>query len=837
VLRIYEDREGTLWILTDGTGIKRLIGKTYESYTKENGLSDNSISYIFEDKEGSLWLGTDGAGLNKLQDGKFVNISTDLGMLRDGVFSVTEDASGNIWMATLGGVSEFIPQKGTVGDGTVKNYTTRDGLPPVLFGAVLASHYGGVWVGTTKGVYKIIDGKITQPAAAKKIVSISIDCLMEDHEGNLWVGGDSGVSRISPKGVKNFTQRNGLTSGVVDAVYEDHAGNIWVGVRNPHGLDIIQGDSVKHPTLPEELGNAFAIYEDNERSMWIGTAGSGLYRLKDGKFTSYTPAIGFFDYNVYTILEDQFGYLWMDCNRGIYKVRKKELNDYADGKITHITSTVYTTADGMKSSECDGSTTPAAWKTRSGILCFSTVKGVAMVNPAELKINTVPPAVVVDEALAEGKPLKKDGESNVKAGTEKFEFHYAGISFIGPEKVHYKYKLKGYDNDWVDAGTRRDAYYTNLSPGHYRFNVIAANNDGVWNDTGASIEFYLRPFFYQTGWFLGICIFGFVAVGPGIYLFRIRQLKQRQLELTRLVREKTREIQSEKEKTEQAFQEADQHRHEAEKALKELQEAQHQLVLSEKMASLGQLTAGIAHEIKNPLNFVNNFASLSTDLIDEMKQEFKKEEHHFDAKTKENIEELMANLQQNVVKINEHGKRADSIVKGMLLHSRGKAGERQETDLNALLSEYVNLAYHGMRAIDSSFNVTFENSYDETIGKVNVVPQDLSRAFLNIVNNACYSANEKKKKMNGSFSPTVRVTSKNLEDSFEVRVRDNGSGVPKNVLDKIFNPFFTTKPAGVGTGLGLSLTYDIITQEHKGKIEVNTQEGEFAEFILTIPKH
>lgn len=837
VLGIYEDREGTLWIFTDRSGIKRLTGKTYESYTQADGLSNNFVTSLLEDKEGSLWLGTDGSGLNKLQDGKFVNITSALGMSSDGIFSVTEDASGNLWMATFDGVSEFIPKKGTIGDGRVKNYSTRDGLPPIIFGAVLASRYGGIWVGTTKGLYKIVDGKVTQPPAAKKIVSQFIDCLMEDREGNLWAGGDSGISRISRSGVKNFTPQEGLTAGVVGAAYEDHKGNIWVGIRNTEqGLNIIQHDSVKHIALPEGFVPSFAFYEDQEQTMWIGSAGNGLYRYKDGTFTSYTPSIGLYDYNVYTVLEDQFGYLWMDCNRGIFKVNKKELNDYADGKISLITSTAYTTADGMKSSECDGATTPSAWKTRSGVLCFPTVKGVAMINPAELTINTIPPAVVIDEAIADGKEMKKDGTSELKAGTNKLEFHYAGISFIGPEKVHYKYQLEGYDKDWVDAETRRDAYYTNLSPGHYTFKVIAANNDGVWNETGASIAFYLRPFFYQTGWFLGICIFGFVAVGPGIYLFRVRQLKQRQLELTRLVREKTKEIQSEKEKTEQAFQEAEQHRHEAEKALKELQETQRQLVLSEKMASLGQLTAGIAHEIKNPLNFVNNFASLSIDLMEELQEEFKKKEDTFDAKTKENIEELMTNLRQNVTKINEHGKRADSIVKGMLLHSRGKAGERQETDLNALLSEYVNLAYHGMRAIDSSFNVTFENSYDEKIGKVNVVPQDLSRAFLNIVNNACYSANEKKKKNNGNFSPTVRVTSKNLGDSFEVRVRDNGNGIPQSVLDKIFNPFFTTKPAGIGTGLGLSLTYDIITQEHKGKIEVNTQEGEFAEFILTIPK-
>ncbi len=237
------------------------------------------------------------------------------------------------------------------------------------------------------------------------------------------------------------------------------------------------------------------------------------------------------------------------------------------------------------------------------------------------------------------------------------------------------------------------------------------------------------------------------------------------------------------------------------------------------------------------MNFVNNFSSLSNELIIELKEELDKKKDTFDDKTRANVEEIMMSLRQNVTKINEHGKRADSIVRGMLLHSRGKTGERQLTDLNALLAEYTNLAYHGLRAQDSSFNVKIETHFDEAVGKVNIVPQDLSRVFLNIINNACYSANDKKKLAPSGFAPTISVSSKNTGDKFEVRIRDNGSGIPQSVIDKIFNPFFTTKPAGAGTGLGLSMSYDIVTQEHKGEIRVDTKEGEFAEFIITIPKN
>jgi signal transduction histidine kinase len=273
-----------------------------------------------------------------------------------------------------------------------------------------------------------------------------------------------------------------------------------------------------------------------------------------------------------------------------------------------------------------------------------------------------------------------------------------------------------------------------------------------------------------------------------------------------------------------------------EETLTELKSAQAQLVHSEKMASLGELTAGIAHEIKNPLNFVNNFSEVSGELLDEMKTELKN-------KNEEEVAALIEDLKQNLEKINHHGKRADSIVKGMLLHSRGTAGEKASTDINDLLEQYVNLAYHGMRAQNKDFNITIERDYDKTLEKINVVPQDLSRVFLNIINNGCYActersrsaANDKKKTGGDGFSPTIKVSTKKLKDKVEIRIADNGNGVPDKIKDKIFQPFFTTKPTGEGTGLGLSLSYDIVTKVHGGELKVETKEGEGTEFIIQIP--
>jgi signal transduction histidine kinase/methyl-accepting chemotaxis protein len=270
-----------------------------------------------------------------------------------------------------------------------------------------------------------------------------------------------------------------------------------------------------------------------------------------------------------------------------------------------------------------------------------------------------------------------------------------------------------------------------------------------------------------------------------------------------------------------------------EKAHNELKEAQEQLIQAEKMASLGQLTAGIAHEIKNPLNFVNNFAELSKDLVVELDEEIEKIE--MDPEIRENLHDIISDLTLNVTKINEHGRRADNIVKGMLLHSRGKSGEYRDTDVNALLAEYVNLGYHGMRAADSSFNVKIEQDYDTSIPNLLVVPQDLSRVFLNLINNACYASNEKKIEKGANFMPILSVSSKLVGDNAEFRVKDNGKGISEENINKIFNPFFTTKPTGKGTGLGLSLSYEIIVKEHRGEIRVESVEGEYAEFIVTLP--
>jgi len=288
----------------------------------------------------------------------------------------------------------------------------------------------------------------------------------------------------------------------------------------------------------------------------------------------------------------------------------------------------------------------------------------------------------------------------------------------------------------------------------------------------------------------------------------------RKVELEGLVAERTAELTAQKE--------------ELELTLDELRSTQSQLIQAEKMASLGELTAGIAHEIQNPLNFVNNFSEVSKELLDEMMAELDKGNSN-DAK------EIASDIIQNLEKINHHGKRADAIVKGMLQHSRSSSGQKEPTDVNALADEFLRLAYHGLRAKDKSFNATLKTDLDANIGIIKVIPQDIGRVILNLLTNAFYAVNEKKKLNIAGYEPLVSIRTKRQENKVEIDVSDNGNGIPQKVIDKIFQPFFTTKPTGEGTGLGLSLSYDIIVKGHSGELRVETHEGEGTVFHIKLP--
>jgi len=514
------DTQGSLWIGT-AAGLARYRDNHFAVFHAGEGLSSSIILSIFEDREASVWIGSESGGLHLLKDKKFTTYSTKDGLASDLVKSIYEDRKGNIWIGTNGGgLSLFKGNKFTT-------YTTKDGLSSDVVLALYDDDDGNLWVGTPDGLNRFRGGKFTTYTSAEGLSNDFVRSIYADHQGNLWVGTRGGLNRFKDGVFKIYTTADGLSNDFVGTILEDSRGSLWIGTLG--GLSKFQDEQFTTYTTKDGLASdvVLSLYEDRDGILWIGTNGSGLNRLKDGRFTAYTTKNGLLDDVVYRILEDVRANLWLSSNKGIFRVKKKELDDFAGGKIESITPVVYGTADGMITRECSGGGHPSGWQSSDGKLWFSTIKGVAMIDPEKIKINEQPPPVAFEQVRIDDQVVDNSQGIELPPGKARFEFSYAGLSFIAPEKVRFKYMLEGFDKDWVEGGTRRTAYYTNLPPGNYRFRVIASNNDGVWNQTGASFDLYLKPHFYQTYWFYAACLLGVTFLIWQLYRLRVRQVESR----------------------------------------------------------------------------------------------------------------------------------------------------------------------------------------------------------------------------------------------------------------------------------------------------------------------
>ena len=470
----------------------------------------------------------------------------------------------------------------------------------------------------------------------------------------------------------------------------------------------------------------------------------------------------------------------------------------------------------------------AFYKNHKGQFLVGNGNGFYTFSPKELAIDVQPLKIITTELHlnnilvlpGEDGPLKSPIEETndlvLPYDQNNIGFNFAAVDYREPEMIKYFTMLENYDNTWHPVRDEKSTYYYNVPPGRYVFRIKAFNSDGTKGEKIVTI--HITPPWWKTWW--AYTTYGLMTLGT---IYATHRYQRQQV------------IRSEREKMQQK--ELAQAK-EIEKAYSDLKATQAQLVQSEKMASLGELTAGIAHEIQNPLNFVNNFSEVNKELLAELKEEIEKG-------NTDSVKAIINDVIDNEDKIIHHGKRADGIVKGMLQHSRTSSGIKEPTDINALCDEYFRLAYHGLRAKDKSFNALTKTDFDTSIGKVNIIPQDIGRVILNLINNAFYAVSEKsksvqitnetspKKESDKKYEPTVSLNTQKLGNKVQIRIKDNGNGIPQKALDKIFQPFFTTKPTGQGTGLGLSLSYDII-KAHGGTLTVNSREGDFAEFIVEL---
>jgi signal transduction histidine kinase/ligand-binding sensor domain-containing protein len=827
------DAKGNIWIATNrGLGYFDLKKEQFQllKESEDPKMAKSEIYCLHLDSFDNVWMGTPSMGLlrytQKAELKSFVYKKEDKNSITSGwVNKMFEKNDGKVWMATDKGLNVYDPKNNT--------------LTPFLYADILPGFGWCTTIGefsdeeiliqTNKEhlLFNVNTKTYKKTILDPKLNKLYIFNLKTDSRDNQWYCTAKGAFlKIKNKktlqhiDLKKLPGSN-ITSNLVNTIYESSKYGIWLLTDNGlflynyatakverYGFDQKKGDVLKSQDIN-------SLYIDNEGILWVGTWNGGLhkYNIKTGKIKYYTIKDGLPSMGIQGILPDEKNKaLWISTFEGMsrFSITENQFNNFSMEE--GIQGRLF--ADG------------SCLKTSSGLMLFGGQNGITVFDPNDITKNSTPPKVFITDfkigdisLFTNNDSLKKNTANKkenivLKFNQNNISINYIGIHYANPANNKFAYKLENYDNSWREVGTVRTAFYYNLPPGDYTFRVKAANSNGVWNETGASIHFSITPPWWRTWW--AYAIYGLLFI---VVLFSIDRFQRKRFLEKQRVMAKEIELAQAKE---------------IEKAYHKLKETQSQLIQSEKMASLGELTAGIAHEIQNPLNFINNFSEVSNELIDEMNDEIEKGDFA-EAKS------IAADIKLNLEKINHHGKRADGIVKGMLQHSRSSNGIKEPTDINKLADEYLRLAYHGLRAKDKSFNATMKTDYDESIGTINIISQDMGRVILNLITNAFYVVDEKKKSpltpeggTESVYEPTVLVSTKKVGDTVQVSVKDNGNGIPQRVLDKIFQPFFTTKPTGQGTGLGLSLSYDIV-KAHGGELIVETKEGEGAEFIIHLP--
>ena len=834
---IQQDKNGNFWLISNnGQGLVFFNTQTrqftrYTAHKKDPyGLEIGNVSELFIDHWGTLWFGVADIGLEWInkQLSRFIQYKDDPGQPHNFpggyVNSFAEGKDSTIWLGSEHGLYHWHPLTDSFTHVKIKKNQEKD----FEVYTVIVDKEGLVWCDgfgvLSSGLYCYDPktGKARYFSNNKKdstsLSSNGVVSLLEDHLGNIWIGTfNGGICRFNRQS-QNFTrypyiENNGFITqnhGALDdqdvlSIYEDKSGTLWVGTFDG-GLNRFNRETGTFTSYVNKLPgfqSVVSIYGDDKNKIWAGTNFGGVFSLdpKTNLAKKYTEKNGLLYDGAFGIVEDVHSNLWLSSERGISIFNpqtKQERN--------------LTIANGLPSENLAG-----AFKTSSGRFLFSSLDGgFISLNPDDFTPDPHTPIVHIESVdfVTSNAGKQKDstlftyGKDSIslRYNENRLSFHYVGLYYQNSQLNQYAYKLDGYDKDWIPAGTQRMATYTNLSPGHYTFRVKAANSDGVWNEQGDSFSFTILPPWWQTWWAYTIYILALLLVVWAFASYRSRNLRRANLVLENKVEHRTAQLH---------------------KSIEDLKSTQSQLIQSEKMASLGELTAGIAHEIQNPLNFVNNFSEVNKELLVEMNEEIAKG-------NLDGIKLIAQDVTDNEEKINHHGKRAGDIVKGMLQHSRISTGVKESTNINALADEYLRLSYHGLRAKDKNFNAEMKTDFDESIGKINIIPQDIGRVFLNLYNNSFYAVSEKAKLSANNYQPTVSVKTKRLDNHVIITVSDNGNGIPQNISNKIFQPFFTTKPTGQGTGLGLSLSYDIV-KAHGGEIKVESKEGEGSEFIIQLP--
>lgn len=825
---IHQDRLGGYWIGTAGAGLAHFAHPENPSgnFSKENsGFVGHLVWAFYEDTQSNLWLATLDRGV--MRKDRFEPQYTEIQHFSQ-VVDIYESPfqSDIIWIGTLQGLYRW-------------NYTSdetthflRHDNEQALFAHdrdIFQENDSILWIGLGQngGLNNPGNGKgglvrLNQNNSATTFFPIStreesdfhhtVFSVDEDHEGCLWLSTGRALFRSnrSKTAFQEFKLPPEInTDGRLSWITQKGPGrNYWIMTvtDDPNGI-LFKYDYEKGILVTFLKGyNIMNIVDDDHGAWWMTTWGNGIlrYDTRDSTYEHYTEDDGLPSNEWLFLLKDSSGILWTNSARGLASI------DPLSRKITTLK---------QKKTRNFGYRSLGGIVTSNNHILLELFNRIVSFQPDQISGNPFPPEMKISRLQVSDSSYHffPDGNQNFQFDYKDNDIHieYAGIHYSEPNENVYRYQLEPVDEQWIDAGTERNARYTDLKPGEYTFRVKAGSSNDVWTEKSLEIPFQITPPWWKTWW--AYIFFAMIFLGSilGISQYRSHSILKENKILETKVLERTNSLEKRSK--------------ELNASLENLKLAQQQLIQSEKLASLGELTAGIAHEIQNPLNFVNNFSEIGQELIEEIVEEIENE-------NQEDALEVANELHTNISKILHHGKRADSIVKSMLLHSRSASSQMVPTDINKLMDEYWRLAYHGLRSRDKSFNAEIQTTYDTKIKSALIDPAEFGRVILNLITNAFYAVHERFKKNESGFTPILQIITKDLDDRISVKVIDNGPGIPEEIRGKIFQPFFSTKPTGEGTGLGLSLAFDTITKVYQGEILVESEEGVGTEFEIILPK-
>ncbi len=817
VFSLQTDRAGTLWIGTDTGGLNRLVNGRISSYLDEGGLLGKPIWSIFEDREGNLWAGMAGRGLSVLKQAAFSNITAKDGLPSNTVLPVFEDKEGALWIGTDQGLVKRERERSVL-------FTKANGLPDNFIFSITQDLKGSIWVGTRRGLAEISDGKIHNFTLKDGIPSDFIMVTYADREGSVWVGTRAGLSRFDGSHFTTYTTKSGLSNDFVLCIQEDKRGVLWIGTAGG-GLNSFINGKFHSYTTKDGLSSdiVFSISDDDDDSLWLATNNGGLNLLRNGKITSFASVAGMYSESVFTALDDKRGHIWLTSNKGVTRYSKAQLNSVASGQLTALSPVHYDAKDGMRTQECNGGFQPAGWRTKNGKLLMPTASGVAIVDPGKVDNTAVRPNIVLERVSVDGRDFPVGKALSLPPAKGRLEFQFTAPSFLVPEKLKFRYMLEGFDKDWVESGTRRTAYYTNIPHGEYRF-LVQVGLEDKWGAQNATLPITLAPHFYETKIFFVGVAFGILSFCALAYRIRMEQIAMREQKLIEIVDERTSALRESEAKLRESRDELDLRVQErtreltfANTALGEeidiRRQAEEQLILAKEAAEAGsraksEFLANMSHEIRTPINGILGMTevTLATEL---------------DAEQREYLEIVKYSADSLLSIIND-------ILDFSKIEARKLTIDHTQFGIGNCVRELVRSLQIRARQKSLSLDCDIADSVpDKLIGD----PLRIRQVLLNLLDNAL-----KFTSTGGVLLRLAATEPKSGEVNLHFTVTDTGIGIIPEKQRTIFEAFSQADSSSTrrygGTGLGLTISYQLAVMMG-GSLWVESKPNEGSTFHFT----